>query len=180
MGRRTGVRAVRRRFSGARDPRRMWMAYPALAPQLPPGGNPLLWLTFGQSWPGTCFRHLDPVQGGLRRSTGTPGDTPGTRAVPGLKVDTYQPLIRQLPASPVEGYSSGQRGQTVNLLALRLRRFESFPLHQTERRERPPEPDEDPARRDSTPRGCSSMVEPQPSKLMVWVRFPSPAPEDAG
>ncbi len=25
--------------------------------------------------------------------------------------------------------------------------------------------------------GCSSMVEPQPSKLMVWVRFPSPAPD---
>jgi bacterioferritin-associated ferredoxin len=25
-------------------------------------------------------------------------------------------------------------------------------------------------------RGCSSMVEPQPSKLMTWVRFPSPAP----
>ena len=25
-------------------------------------------------------------------------------------------------------------------------------------------------------RGCSSMVEPQPSKLMMWVRFPSPAP----
>ena len=25
-------------------------------------------------------------------------------------------------------------------------------------------------------RGCSSMVEPQPSKLVVWVRFPSPAP----
>ena len=24
--------------------------------------------------------------------------------------------------------------------------------------------------------GCSSMVEPQPSKLMAWVRFPSPAP----
>ena len=24
--------------------------------------------------------------------------------------------------------------------------------------------------------GCSSMVEPQPSKLTVWVRFPSPAP----
>jgi hypothetical protein len=28
-------------------------------------------------------------------------------------------------------------------------------------------------------RGCSSMVEPQPSKLMVWVRFPSPAPNSA-
>ena len=26
-------------------------------------------------------------------------------------------------------------------------------------------------------RGCSSMVEPQPSKLMMWVRFPSPAPD---
>ena len=24
--------------------------------------------------------------------------------------------------------------------------------------------------------GCSSMVEPQPSKLVVWVRSPSPAP----
>ena len=25
-------------------------------------------------------------------------------------------------------------------------------------------------------RGCSSMAESQPSKLVVWVRFPSPAP----
>ncbi len=28
-------------------------------------------------------------------------------------------------------------------------------------------------------RGCSSMVESQPSKLVVWVRFPSPAPINA-
>ena len=27
--------------------------------------------------------------------------------------------------------------------------------------------------------GCSSMVESQPSKLVVWVRFPSPAPKQA-
>ena len=27
--------------------------------------------------------------------------------------------------------------------------------------------------------GCSSMVEPQPSKLITWVRFPSPAPYGA-
>ena len=27
--------------------------------------------------------------------------------------------------------------------------------------------------------GCSSMVEPQPSKLMTWVRLPSPAPSKA-
>ena len=26
-------------------------------------------------------------------------------------------------------------------------------------------------------RGCSSMVELQPSKLVTWVRFPSPAPQ---
>ncbi len=26
--------------------------------------------------------------------------------------------------------------------------------------------------------GCSSMVESQPSKLVAWVRFPSPAPYD--
>lgn len=25
--------------------------------------------------------------------------------------------------------------------------------------------------------GCSSMVESQPSKLVAWVRFPSPAPQ---
>ena len=28
-------------------------------------------------------------------------------------------------------------------------------------------------------RGCSSMVELQPSKLATWVRFPSPAPATA-
>ena len=28
--------------------------------------------------------------------------------------------------------------------------------------------------------GCSSTVEPQPSKLMTWVRFPSPAPNQMG
>ena len=27
--------------------------------------------------------------------------------------------------------------------------------------------------------GCSSMVEHQPSKLVAWVRFPSPAPKTA-
>ena len=30
----------------------------------------------------------------------------------------------------------------------------------------------------NTQSGCGSMVEPQPSKLMMWVRFPSPAPTD--
>ena len=29
-------------------------------------------------------------------------------------------------------------------------------------------------------RGCSSMVELQPSKLMTWVRLPSPAPGKSG
>ena len=37
-----------------------------------------------------------------------------------------------------------------------------------------------PSRRRRASRGCSSMVEPQPSKLMMWVRFPSPAPYNDG
>ena len=41
-----------------------------------------------------------------------------------------------------EGFPSGQREQTVNLPALCLRRFESFPLHQSGREQ---------------PRGCSSV-----------------------
>ena len=52
----------------------------------------------------------------------------------------------------------------------RLRRFESFPLHQLNR-----------FRIGFCFRmyglsGCSSMVEQKPSKLMTGVRFPSPAP----
>src|SRR5512138_357901 len=47
-------------------------------------------------------------------------------------------------------------GADCKSAGLCLRRFESYPLHHL--------------------CGCSSMVEPQPSKLMVWVRFPSPAP----
>ena len=54
----------------------------------------------------------------------------------------------------MEGFPSGQRDQTVNLTAL------------------PSGSNPAPSKCD---RGCSSMVEPQPSKLMVWVRFPSPA-----
>ena len=60
----------------------------------------------------------------------------------------------------MEGFPSGQRGQTVNLLR-KLRRFESFSLHQIQ---------------DIDKGGCSSMVEQKPSKLNVRVRFPSPAP----
>jgi hypothetical protein len=51
------------------------------------------------------------------------------------------------------GFPSGQRGQTVNLMAMPSQvRILHPPL-----------------------RGCSSMVEPQPSKLKTRVRFPSPA-----
>jgi hypothetical protein len=85
-----------------------------------------------------------------------------------------------------------------------LRRFESFPLHHVLKAWEEPvgqfelrfikEPDEggriyrrralwcwvlgrwDTGRAKIALGGCSSMVEPQPSKLMVWVRFPSPAP----
>ena len=66
-----------------------------------------------------------------------------------------------------------------------LRRFESYPLHQRFGiaggvRGRTRGGREGQVRRGSTsvaaPRGCSSMVELQPSKLAMWVRFPSPAP----
>lgn len=61
-----------------------------------------------------------------------------------------------------EGLPSGQRLQTVNLSAYA---FEgSNPSPSTK-----PKIGED-------KRGCSSMVEFQPSKLATWVRFPSPAP----
>jgi hypothetical protein len=75
-----------------------------------------------------------------------------------------------------EGYPSGQREQTVNLPAYAF--VGSNPTPSTRRGQ------------DSKPAasmvgieyfgvitgGCSSMVEPQPSKLMTWVRFPLPAP----
>ena len=63
-----------------------------------------------------------------------------------------------------ERFPSGQREQTVNL-PRKLRRFESFPLHQI-------------AERCKAQCSCGhgTMVEPQPSKLMMRVRFPLPAP----
>jgi hypothetical protein len=64
-------------------------------------------------------------------------------------------------------YPSGQRGLTVDQLAECLRRFESFPPHHIRH----------PAFFTPTLScGSSSMVECQPSKLAMRVRFPSPAP----
>src|SRR5690606_177712 len=65
-----------------------------------------------------------------------------------------------------EGYPSGQRGQTVNLLSYDF--GDSNPPRATKIVQQVY-----PSRR-----GSSSTVEPQPSKLMVRVRFPSPAPLD--
>ena len=61
-----------------------------------------------------------------------------------------------------------------------LRRFESYPLHQNCMQRLVARLLWQPTNLRVTRRvkecGCSSMVEPQPSKLMTWVRFPSPAP----
>ena len=72
----------------------------------------------------------------------------------------------------MEGYSSGQRGQTVNLLTnvyvgsnptpSTTQDFRGTPVWFSERG------------------GSSSMVELQPSKLIARVRFPSPAPDGDG
>ncbi len=84
------------------------------------------------------------------------------------------------------GYPSGQRGQTVNLMAMPSKvRILHPPVRNDEGRN---QNDEDsrvllPAgvstfefrHSDIGACGCSSMVERQPSKLMTRVRFPSPA-----
>ena len=69
----------------------------------------------------------------------------------------------------LEGFPSGQRGQTVNLLA-----------QPSEVRILPPPPFPRSGRGEWGTRtsnaGVVQWLEPQPSKLMMWVRFPSPAP----
>jgi hypothetical protein len=79
-------------------------------------------------------------------------------------------------ARGAEGLPSGQRQQTVNLPTDVF--VGSNPTPSTSAA--------DPAKRvarlkrvgrgNDAERGCSSMVELQPSKLATWVRFPSPAP----
>src|SRR5215207_8497971 len=65
--------------------------------------------------------------------------------------------VTKIPGSCVRGgVPKRPTGADCKSAGLCLRSFESYPLHHL--------------------CGCSSMVEPQPSKLMVWVRFPSPAP----
>ena len=95
------------------------------------------------------------------------------------RIDTPFPGQDNARLVAAEGYSSGQRGQTVNLLASAY--VGSSPTPSTnvqpvgERRA----PRVHVAARERSPPsqcGCSSMVEPQPSKLMTWVRIPSPAP----
>ncbi len=63
-----------------------------------------------------------------------------------------------------EGFPSGQRDQTVNLTA---------PPSEVQILPPPPVNESSEYR---IVRGCSLMVELQPSKLTTWVRFPSPAP----
>src|SRR5690606_34349824 len=67
----------------------------------------------------------------------------------------------RMPADS-EGFPSGQRDQTVNLTSTT-----------SKVRILPPPPDFGASYR---LRGHSSVVEPQPSKLMMRVRFPLPAP----
>ena len=76
-------------------------------------------------------------------------------------LDMPEYAVPKCAAYIAEGFPSGQRDQTVNLTA-----------PPSEVRILPPPPGRGPGGK----RGCGSMVEPQPSKLMMWVRFPSPAP----
>src|SRR5690606_2472066 len=82
------------------------------------------------------------------------------------KALTIREPAARITGSPAEGYPSGQRGQTVNLLAYAF--GGSNPPPSTSFAEAAT----------VSQGGSSSMVEPQPSKLIMRVRFPSPAPLD--
>src|SRR6185312_16387550 len=113
---------------------------------------------------------------------GRRGDRPGgaagaLRAHPASKyratcIDTRGAENQNTRLVFAEGYPSGQREQTVNLPAYAFEGSNPSPsttCHGVE---------ECAAQggRFRAIGGCSSMVEPQPSKLMTWVRFPLPAP----
>lgn len=74
-----------------------------------------------------------------------------------------------------EGFPSGQRDQTVNLTR-KLRWFESTPLHHVNTGDKQ---SQFVAGTGGKRCGYSLVVEPQPSKLMMRVRFPLPAPDPA-
>ena len=80
-------------------------------------------------------------------------------------------------ADPV-GYPSGQREQTVNLPAYAFEGSNPSPstIRGSSGRRRKTVKVGEFHRATCGSGGCSSMVEPQPSKLMTWVRFPLPAP----
>ena len=78
------------------------------------------------------------------------------------------------------------KGTGCKPVGVRLRWFESNPLHQLAERGRGTlermigshiDGKQGTVSRDLGMRGCSSMVEQKPSKLTTRVRFPSPAPD---
>ena len=100
------------------------------------------------------------------------------------RIDTLRPRNQNTRLVFPGGVPKRSTGADCKSAGLRLRRFESFPHHHGEVHE--PEKSVERAggfravsgscRARRHQGGCSSMVEPQPSKLMAWVRFPSPAP----
>jgi hypothetical protein len=110
-------------------------------------------------------------------------------------VEWYWPRIDTETIEIAGGYPSGQRGQTVNLVAMpsqvRILLHPSptrqawaglgltlMPARPSKRRtpsSSRPRKSMDCRERIETNRGCNSMVEYLPSKQATWVRFPSPA-----
>src|SRR5579863_6816128 len=114
-------------------------------------------------------------EGPAGRLTGPSWGTPKQITGQGC-IDTPRGRNQNTRLGFAEGYPSGQREQTVNLPAYAFEGSNPSPSttsggvgeggrfgwqQPADRRHQ---------------RGCSSMVEPQPSKLMTWVRFPLPAP----
>src|SRR5690349_24830266 len=105
-----------------------------------------------------------------------PGRGPQASKYRARLIDTLGPRNQNTRLVFAEGYPSGQREQTVNLPAYAF--VGSNPTPSTSLSVGGVGPDRALGRTggDGDISGCSSMVEPQPSKLMTWLRFPLPAP----
>ncbi len=122
-----------------------------------------------------------PPRGKACRARAEPRRDPLTSAPHGLN-----PARSRQPgrASGCGGVPEWLKGTDCKSVGLRLRWFESNPLHIAHPGiagpTSPGQGDRTWWVRGASRRGCSSMVEPQPSKLVVRVRFPSPAPARRG
>ena len=135
-------------------------------------------------------RAMKPVRRGrLNTPSGRAGALRAFKSVKTIDKPTGISIVRSSVAISIVcqrgGVAEWLKAADCKSADVRLRRFESYPLHHYDGCGWRPGSNTtlmrfDPVGKlDSSGRasgGCSSMVERQPSKLDTWVRFPSPAP----